>query len=71
LPTLSVSDTGSGTYVTDVTASGHTITLTRGNAPSITVSDTGTGTFVTDVTSSGHTITLTRGNITIPSLSLD
>ena len=29
-PDVTVNDSGSGTYVTDVMASGHTITLTRG-----------------------------------------
>ena len=62
IPSVSVTDSGSGTFVTDITSNGHGISLTRGNAPGITVNDTGSGTYVTDVTASGHTITLTRGN---------
>jgi hypothetical protein len=31
IPNLSVTDNGTGTFVTDVTASGHTITLSRGD----------------------------------------
>lgn len=61
-PDVTVSTSGTGTFVTDITSNGHGISLTRGNAPSITIKDEGTGTFVTDVTASGHTITLTRGN---------
>jgi hypothetical protein len=59
--------------VTDVTASGHTITLTRGSVtiPTLSVVDNGTGTYVTDVSVSGHQITLSRGSVTIPTLSLE
>lgn len=30
VPSITVNDSGSGTYVTDVTSNGHIITLTRG-----------------------------------------
>ena len=62
LPQLSLTQ-GEGNYVSSISASGHTITVTRANLPTLSVVDNGTGTFVTDVTASGHTVTLTRGNV--------
>lgn len=70
LPQLSLTQ-GEGNYVSSISASGHTITVTRANLPTLSVVDNGTGTFVTDVTASGHTITLTRGSVTIPNLSIN
>lgn len=60
-PDVSVSSSGSG-YVSNISANGHGISVTKTALPTISVSDSGSGTFVTDVTASGHTITLTRGN---------
>lgn len=72
---LTITDTGTGDFITDITesnsAGGHTITVTRGSVdidfPTITATKTGTGTFLTGVTVSGddnHTLTFTSGNET-------
>ena len=70
VPGITVNDTGSGTYVTDVTSSGHTITLTRGtpsipavNNPTITIKQNGTtkGSFTLNQ-SGATTIELTDTN---------
>lgn len=61
------STSGSGNAVTDISVSGHQITLTKGKTflESETQlskgTTTGTGNAVTDVTVSGHKITLTKG----------
>ena len=58
---------GSGNAVTDISVSGHQITLTKGSTfltseTSLSKgSDSGTGNAVTDISVSGHTITLTKG----------
>lgn len=61
------STSGSGNAVTDISVSGHQITLTKGKTflESETQlskgTTTGTGNAVTDITVSGHQITLTKG----------
>ena len=52
-------NSGSGSFVTDVTVSGHQITLSKGNFTETTLSkvDDTTGDYMTDITVSGHTIT--------------
>lgn len=60
--------TGSGNAVTDISVSGHTITLTKGST--FLTSETqlskgttsGSGNVVTDLSVSGHTVTLTKGS---------
>ena len=60
-------DTGGGNCVTDISVSGHTITLTKGitaltSETSLSKGTTsGSGNAVTDLSVSGHTITLTKG----------
>lgn len=59
--------TGSGNAVTDISVSGHQITLTKGSTflTSETAlskgTTTGSGNAVTDISVSGHQITLTKG----------
>lgn len=59
--------TGSGNAVTDLSVSGHTITLTKGSTFLTSETSlskgttTGSGNAVTDLSVSGHTITLTKG----------
>lgn len=63
--------TGNGNAVTDISVSGHTITLTKGST--FLTSETqlskgttsGSGNVVTDLSVSGHTVTLTKGS-TVP-----
>ena len=60
--------TGSGNAVTDISVSGHQITLTKGST--FLTSETqlskgttsGSGNVVTDLSVSGHTVTLTKGS---------
>ena len=60
--------TGGGNAVTDISVSGHTITLTKGatfltSETSLSKgTTTGTGNVVTDLSVSGHTVTLTKGS---------
>lgn len=60
--------TGSGNAVTDISVSGHTITLTKGSTFLTSETSlskgttTGTGNVVTDLSVSGHTVTLTKGS---------
>ena len=62
---------GNGNAVTDISVSGHQITLTKGTTfltseTSLSKgSDSGSGNVVTDVSVSGHQITLTKGS-TVP-----
>lgn len=59
---------GSGNAVTDISVSGHTITLTKGSTfltseTSLSKGTTsGSGNAVTDISVNGHTITLTKGS---------
>lgn len=66
IPSLSKGTTsGSGNAVTDVSVSGHTITLTKGSTFLTSISKgttTGSGNAVTEVSVSGGTITLTKGS---------
>lgn len=61
------STTGAGNAVTDISVSGHTITLTKGSTFLTSETSlskgttTGSGNAVTDLSVSGHTITLTKG----------
>ena len=63
--------TGGGNAVTDISVSGHTITLTKGSTFLTSETSlskgttTGTGNVVTDLSVSGHTVTLTKGS-TVP-----
>lgn len=63
--------TGNGNAVTDISVSGHTITLTKGSTFLTSETSlskgtaTGSGNVVTDLSVSGHTITLTKGS-TVP-----
>ena len=59
---------GNGNAVTDISVSGHTVTLTKGSTfltseTSLSKGTTsGSGNAVTDISVSGHTITLTKGS---------
>lgn len=64
ISSISITDTQTGTYITDITASNHTITVSRSNIPSITVNDLDEGDYISGITSSGHSITLNRGTFT-------
>ena len=66
IPNVSITSTGSGNVISDITASGHTITLTKSNItvptiPNLSITSTGTGDAVTDITVAGHKITFTKG----------
>lgn len=39
LPDINIIDNGKGEYISDITANGHDVTITRGSLPDITVSD--------------------------------
>ena len=71
IPSISVIDSGTGAFVTDVTSSGHTITLSRGNftETALSLGTQGTGDFITGISVSGHQISYTKGNETHLSLS--
>ena len=71
IPNISVTDSGTGAFVTDVTSSGHTITLSRGNftETGLSLGTQGTGDFITGISVSNHQISYTKGNETHLSLS--
>lgn len=67
---------GNGNAVTDVSVSGHTITLTKGSTfltseTSLSLGTTsGTGNAVTDISVSGHAITMTKGSTFLTSTDI-
>lgn len=70
--TITVDDTGSGAFITDITSDGHTITVSRGSVdidfPEISIDDTATGDYVKGITvdeKDDHKLILTKG--TLPS----
>ena len=66
IPNLSVTSSGTGNVISNITVSGHTITFTKGVTAltahqNLSVTNSGTGNAVTAITVSGHAITVTKG----------
>ena len=63
-------DVGTGSFVTDVAVSGHTITLSKGNFAETTLSKVdGSGDYMSDITVSGHAITEVKSNFSTLTIS--
>ena len=67
LPSISIAGTNAGTvesgkYVSAITSSGHTVTVSKSNLPALTVATaTGNGNAITSLSVSDHTITPNKG----------
>ena len=69
IPNLSVTSSGTGNAITNITVSGHQITFTKGTTfptsvptiPNLSITTSGSGNAVTAITVSGHSITATKG----------
>lgn len=64
MPDVTVVDEDEGNFISDISASGHTITVSRDNVtiPSVTIATaTGNGNVITGLTANGHTITPAKG----------
>lgn len=69
---ITIDDTGSGDFITDITSDGHTVTVSRGSVdidfPEITIDDAATGDYVMGITvdeTDDHKLKLVKG--TLPS----